>query len=785
MKINLNEGWIYTSQDGSISKSVCLPHDAMIDGKRSSNAPSGAACAYFEGGIYTYSKQLAIPKDWADKCITLFFEGVYRNAKVYINDKLAGENAYGYSEFYVRLDKYLKYGETNIVKVVADNSNQPNSRWYTGGGIYRPVTLFVKEKTHFKFDGITVKTVSINPVKVQVSVLHSGGEVKLQIYDGDNKVAEAKGDNNTFCIDNAKLWDDVCPNLYTLRATLYNGGKVVDEESVDFGIRIVSATNNGLFVNGEQKLLRGGCVHHDNGILGSRCFDESEDRKVRIIKEAGFNAIRSSHNPCSRAFVKACDKYGVYLIDEFADMWYMRKKKYDYALDFEKWYKKDLATMVNKDINSPSVIMYSIANEISEPYEQKGIDYAKEIVNYMHSLDDTRIVTAGINLMIIGNAKKGKGQYSEEKVEADASPKKQTEKPTSSTLFNMIATRVGPSMNKMAATDEIDKLTTPLLDLLDVVGYNYSSGRYPLDGTQHPNRIIFGSETFPQDIYKNWQAVRQYPYLLGDFMWTAIDYLGEVGIGGWSYGKQFGFTFEKPYPWLIADAGAIDLIGNIGAEAQYAATVWGLKEKPVICVRPVNHAKDKVIKSVWRGTDAIESWSWNGCEGAKAEIEVYTDASYIRLEINGKAQKTQKVKECKAVFKAKYAKGKIVAVALDCNKRELSRAELVSADSDLTIALQPEKTIVNVGELVYIHVLIADKNGIVESNADRRLNIETNGELLAFGSAQQQTEEKYSSNITDTYYGKSLAIIKATSKGELLVNVGDGKTNKQITVRVE
>ena len=773
MKLDFNEKWIYY-KDKTDGVSVNLPHDAMIDGKRSKTSPGGAACAYFEGGVYRYTKQFSVPEEWKDKNVYFKFGGVYRKAKIYINSIPVFEWANGYTDFSFCVDGYINYGKNNEIEVIADNSEQPNSRWYTGGGIYRPVTLIVKDKTHFELNGITVKTVSVNPAVIEITAKHTGGEVTYEIYDGDKKIAQTS--ETKIQIENAKLWSDKSPNLYTLKAVLKENGKTVDEEEVVFGIREVKATTKGLFVNGERVLLRGGCVHHDNGILGARCFAEAEERKVRIIKDAGYNAIRSSHNPCSEAFVSACDKYGIYLIDEFSDMWYMRKKKFDYALDFEKWYKKDLAAMVDKDKNHPSVIMYSIANEISEPFEQRGVDTAKQMVEYMHALDGTRFVTAGINLFIINNAKKGKGQYSEEKVEADALPKAQSEKPTSSTLFNMIATRVGPSMNKMANSDEVDKVTSPLLDSLDIAGYNYASGRYPLEGEKHPNRIIYGSETFPQDIYKNWQAVQKYTYILGDFMWTAIDYLGEVGIGGWSYDKQYGITFEKPYPWLIADAGAIDLIGTVGAEAKYAATVWGLNSKPVICVRPVNHAKDKVVKSVWRGTDAIESWSWYGCEKNKAEIEVYSDAAFIKLELNGKVLATKSVKECKAKFKTKYRHGKLVAVALNKNKKEISRSELVSAEKDHKIFLKAEKDCVGVGDILFINVNIADKNGITECNADTELLIETDGELLAFGSAQQKSEEKYSSNKTRTYYGRALAVIKATKKGLLNVNVtGDGK----------
>lgn len=766
---NFNRDWTFFYEGNPNKIKVDLPHDAMIEAKRSKDAPSGASGAYFEGGIYHYTKEFDTLVEWKEKNVYFEFEGVYRKAHIYINSMLACEWVYGYTGFSFCADEFLRYGEKNVIEVIADNSEQPNSRWYSGGGIYRPVWLHVKNKTHFELDGVTVETVSINPPTVKLTAKKTGGDVSFSVMDEGKEIASLQGEGK-LVLEGAKLWSVETPNLYALKATLIENGEIVDESEITFGIREIKWSTKGFFVNGENVLLRGGCVHHDNGILGARAYAEAEERKARIIKEAGFNAVRFSHNPCSKAFAAACDKVGLYLIDELSDMWYMRKKKFDYALDFEKWYEKDITSMVAKDFNHPSVVMYSIGNEVSEPYEQKGVDMAKKLVALIHSLDSCRPVTAGINLFIINNAAKGKGQYSEEKVEEDAIPKAQEEKPTSSTLFNMIASSAGPSMNKMANSDEADRITTPVLDCLDIAGYNYASGRYEMEGAKHPNRIIYGSETFPQDIYRNWQKVKALPYLLGDFMWTAWDYLGEVGLGGWSYEPQYGMTFGKPYPWIISDSGAIDLIGTIGAEAKYASIVWGLEKKPYIGVRPVNQDPKKLVKQVWRGTNAIESWSWKDCEGAKAEIEVYSDAAFIELYLNEKKIGRKKVKECKVLFKTKYRTGTLTAVALDSTKKEVSRSELKSATGKLGIMLEIDKK-VSEGEVAFICVRIADEGGITERNADQVLKAEvTGGKLLAFGSAQQKTEEKYSSNQTATYYGEALLVVQKEA-AELKVHV--------------
>lgn len=393
-----------------------------------------------------------------------------------------------------------------------DNSLQPSSRWYTGSGIYRPVWIYVGKREHIEHEGIKISTLSYNPARIQVETVHTGQDVVVEILDNGHIVSNGSGDRVELEIQDAKLWSDESPHLYQCRVRLTSDNILVDEAIEEFGIRKVEWSSKGLFVNGKETLLRGGCVHHDNGILGARSYKESEDRRVRILKKAGYNAIRSSHNPASKAMISACDKYGVYIIDETWDMWYFHKSKHDYATHFMDCYKEDINALVNRDFNHPSVIMYSIGNEISEPKDEKGVKLTREMVQYIHSLDSNRAVTCGVNLMIINMASKGKGIYKEEGgLAREDAPKKKKEKATSSTLFNMMASVVGTGMNKAANSKKVDLLTTPCLDELDIAGYNYASGRYPLESKAHPERVIFGSETFLQDIGKNWAMVKNIP----------------------------------------------------------------------------------------------------------------------------------------------------------------------------------------------------------------------------------------------------------------------------------
>lgn len=434
--------------------------------------------------------------------------------------------------------------------------------------------------------------------------------------------------------------------------------------------------------------------------------------------------------------------------------------------------------MVSRDYNHPSVILYSIGNEVSEPGKEKGVETGKQIVEYIHKLDKNRLVTGGMNLMLMSNYAKGKGQYDN----VDQEEKKNDKEPKNTSLmFNVIASVVGTGMNKAANSDKVDAVVSPVLDALDIAGYNYASGRYPMEGTKHPNRVIFGSETFPQDIWKNWEMVKKFPYLVGDFMWTAWDYLGEAGIGAWSY--TGGMPFNRPYPWVLAGTGVIDILGNPDASCRYAGTVWGLEKKPVIGVRPVNHPGVRVSKSVWRGTNAMESWAWKDCDGNKAEIEVYAQAAGVELLLNGKSLGKKKLKECKAMFNAKYTPGTLTAVAYEEGGKEISRQELKSATGKICIAVKPEVTSAKSDEIVYVPVSLIGENGVVESNADRKLTVTVQGgELLAFGSANPCTEEQYHTGSFTTYYGRALAVVRVKEETTVIITDGSQMTTAVIAL---
>lgn len=762
-KINFNDSWVFEKRDSKARKKISLPHDAMQEEDRVADSPSGSGGAFYKGGSYEYEKEFWVPEDWENKEVIFEFEGVYPSATVYINQEEAGSCLYGYSNFYIKA-RNLVYGANNTLKVVADNSKIPNSRWYSGAGIYRSVWMWLGDRKHIVPDGIQIRTLSYKSAKVLVETKHTGGEVKVEILYQGETVATAFGEKTEIKIPKAKLWSHKTPELYQCKVSLIEDEKILDEQIVNFGIRKIEWNKEGLWINGKNTLLKGGCIHHDNGILGARSFAKSEWRRIERLKEAGFNAIRSSHNPVCKDVLEACDALGMYVIDEGWDMWYISKNEYDYATYFQNNYENDVKAMVAKNYNHPSVIMYSIGNEVSEPAEEKGVELAQKLVDLFHSLDDSRPVTAGINLMIIylkalqNQANKGQDKLSFEDPNQEQGQEEKQE--INSTIYNKMVSEYREKMVEAANTKEADDVSSPVLDLLDIAGYNYASGRYEMEKENHPDRIVVGSETYPWDLPNNWKKVEKYPYLIGDFMWTAWDYLGEAGIGAWSYDSE-DISFEKKYPWLLSEAGVFDILGNDTAEAGMTSVVWGARQKPYIGVKPVNRPGIEPVTSIWRGTNAFPYWSYKGCDGNEAEVEIYSPGDYVELFINDRSIGVEKLSGYKAVFKTVYQPGILKAVAYNQDGTVHSQSQLVSADGDSQISIRPEEKLARVGDILYLDISVIGDNGEVECNRDATISLTVEGgELLAFGSANPKTTEDFLAGKYTTYYGRSQAVVK-------------------------
>lgn len=762
---SFHEGWLFGKNEESLEK-VTLPHDAMQEEGRRKDAPSGTGGAFFLGGEYIYEKHFNVPMEWKGCTQILEFEGVYPSAKVLLNGGELGGCCYGYSNFYVPLTG-LVYGNENVLRVLVDNTKTPNSRWYSGAGIYRPIWLWTGGQEHIVLDSVRVTTLDYQTGRIQIDVettkKHMVDEdLEIKIYEGEKFVAETCGRHTEMSISNARLWSDETPFLYRLEVTLKDGGQVLDTYETNFGIRQISYSNKGLFINGKSVLLKGGCIHHDNGILGARSYARSEWRRIKRLKQFGFNAIRSAHNPLCKAALDACDALGMYVMDEAWDMWDKPKNPYDYALHFQENYESDIRQMACKDYNHPSVIMYSIGNELTEPSKPEGVALAEKLAGTVKKYDSTRPVTAGINLTLLMLASMGIDLTAST---SDAGKKDQEEKKDmNSTEYNKMVSEQGNALVQAAASPDADKVSTPVLDLLDICGYNYAVSRYEMEGELHPERIIVGSETYAYDLAKTWELVEEKPYVIGDFMWTAWDYLGETGIGSWSY-TQDGSGFDKNYPWLLADTGALDILGNDNAEAGMASAVWRAGTEPYIAMTPANHPGITPVRAIWRGSNALPHWSYDGCDGNEVEVQVYADAAEVELFVNGGLIGRKKTQDCTAVFQTTYQSGSVRAVSYDADGNIIAENTLHSAAGPFHVQIRqeslPSVESVTDEEIVYLDIDIVGSNGIVECNADETLTVSVEGgELLAFGSANPRTEESFLTGMYKTYYGRSQAVIR-------------------------
>ena len=786
-KIDFNKDWKYWKVGGEETvTAVTLPHDAMLSEKRVETSLGGTNTGWFEEHDYVYAKTFALPADYAGKKITFEFEGVYQNAEVYINGEKAGYRPYGYTNFYVDASDFLNCGGENEIKVLAKNAEQPNSRWYSGAGIYRPVYMYVADDKHIKMNGVKVRTLSIDPAVIEVTVLTEGtGKTDVDILFGGKKIASASAESDgrakcEIAIENAKLWDCGNPNLYECAVSFCG-----DEECVNFGIRTISCdAKNGFRLNEKRVLLTGCCVHHDNGILGAIAHPYAEYRKVKLLKENGYNSIRSAHNPCSKAMLDACDALGILMIDEFVDMWYIHKTKYDYAGYFDDWWRTDVADLIDKNYNHPCVIMYSMGNEVGETAQERGIALSEEMTKFCHELDSTRFVTCGVNLFFNYLSSMGFGIYTDKKADKAAeSPKKVKKNAVGSEFFNNLAGILGSGFMKWGATlSGSNKHTKRAFAKFDAAGYNYGVGRYKKDAKKHPGRVIIGSETFVSDAYKFYEQAKKSPALIGDFVWTGIDYLGEVGLGSWEY-LNYVPDFSHGAGWIAAGSGRLDITGKPGGEMAYTRVAYEL-DAIRIAVVPVDTATQVHSPASWRMTNAQETWSWNGCDGKETKVEVYVRAYKAELFINGKSVGTKKLKnDCRAVFKVKYESGEVTAVGYDRSGKEIARTSLKTASDETKLAIFPEAETLGADDLCYVRLMYTDNAGNLKplARGDIKL-IVSGGRLLALGNGCSYNERGYLTDTTDTYYGEALAII-APEKGSVKICAESELGNAQAEIK--
>ncbi len=792
----LNDGWTvrpktnrFTERMGTGPEPVpvTLPHDALIGVER---LPSGdAASAYFPAGTWEYRRMLELPIDDGGTSVSLEFEGVYRDALVYVNDSLAAHRPGGYSDFVVEVDNLIRVGEPNELRVEA--RTHADSRWYPGVGIYRSVWLLQAGPVHLAPGGLQVLTPEIDDdvaaVSVAVDVRNRSGAtsdamVRTELLDREGSVVAwdeapvttVPGDTVTvrrrLYVARPRRWGPDDPYLYTCRVGLLAGGEVIDEESTTFGIRSVTADPvRGLRINGEPVLLRGACVHHDNGPLGAATIDRAEERRVELLKAAGFNAIRSAHNPLSRPMLAACDRLGVLVMDEAFDMWEEPKSEDDYALRFPEWWEADIEAMVRKDVNHPSVILYSIGNEIPEVGRPHGARLGRALAEKVRSLDSTRLVTQAVSGLLVGGAE----LFAELRNEIDSS------KTDEETGVNTALTNLADRLNKLMLSPVVATKSAETLSYLDVAGYNYMDSRYELDGRLYPHRVIVGSETHAAAIATGWDKVVRHPHLIGDFTWTGWDYLGEAGIGRVMYSAPgeppAENSFMGGYPWLTAWCGDIDITGHRRPQSYYREIVFGLRSDPYVAVRRPQHHGKTPHSTPWSWSDAISSWSWEGFEGSPVTVEVYADADEVELVVNGRSlgmRPAGPAHRFTAEFETVFEPGLLEAVAVRAGE-EVGRVRVRSASGPVLLEATVDRPTIGAhpGDLAFVDLTLVDGEGALHGSADRQIHVEVDGPgvLQALGSANPASTEGFTSTSCTTFDGRALAVIRPTGAGEISV----------------
>ena len=757
-----DDGWTFSKVvNGRLSNSILvdLPHDwDIFEGPNSGKTrpevkgATGTGGGWFEAGKGEYRKTFGSPNG---EIVKLHFEGVYQKAEVYVNGQKAGQHHYGYTPFTVDITPYLKPQNSkaskpeslNEVVVKVDNSEQPNCRWYSGSGIYRHVWLETRPALHIAENGVFVTTpeVSADKATVQVDVTvqnESQADRNATVVVGSAqlmvavKAGESKTVSTTLFVKNPRLWSPESPTLYEAKVELKEAGNVIDNATAKYGIRSFSFdAENGFVLNGQKVLINGACVHHDDGVLGAMAFDDAEIRKVRQMKEAGFNLIRTSHNPTTRAFLDACDSIGMLVIDEAFDGWRTQKNPYDYSTVIDSCFREDIHAMVLRDRNHPSVISWSIGNEVIERKDIRVVYTARQMKKTIHELDTTRPVTEAL-----------------------------------------------------CAWDSDWEIYDPHAEVLDVAGYNYMIFKHASDHERDPKRVIWQTESYPRDAFRNWAVANDFPYVVGDIVWTGLDYLGESGIGRNYYkGEREGESWiEGGQPeWHGAPCGDVDITGWRKPISHYREVLWHNDTPLYMAVKEPDGYHGEIKTTMWSVWPTWESWTWTGWEGKPVEVEVYTRQPEVKLYLDDQLIGTKQVSrdtEFKAVFSVPYKAGTLRAEAGG------ESVTLQTAGEPARLRLTPDHTMMAADgqSLTFVTIEVVDKDGtfVPEAAISCEAIVKGAGKLLAFASADLKDTEPYTSSRVKTWKGRALLVIRSTQKkGSVNVTIKSALPTANLTLK--
>ncbi|MDO4448488.1 MAG: glycoside hydrolase family 2 TIM barrel-domain containing protein [Lachnospiraceae bacterium] len=792
-------------------KPVTLPHDAMIEEKRSADCANGNQTGYYPSKSYTYTKKIIVPKDWEQKQVLLEFEGVMSKALVYVNEEYAARHAYGYSQFYVDIKPYLNYGEENEIKVIAIN-NDKSSRWYSGSGIYRDVNLHLGGMTAMVPEQMKITTqdieedyavLTVDTAIKNVDARKYEGKLHIQFLDQDERVVAEECNGITIqggqtinshmriIVPSPSLWSTEHPYLYQCKATLGIEDEISDEASEFFGIRKLQLdAKKGLRINGESIKLRGACIHHDNGVIGACTLEKAEEFRVKKLKEAGFNSIRSAHHPMSKVMLRVCDRLGILVMDELADMWNVPKNSNDASFDFPEIWKDEVKQMIAKDYNHPCVVLYSVGNELPEIGRSGGRIQCREIANVIRENDATRYVTSGFNgFLALSGVSKEDGLKMAQMFAAPQADGWQQEKTSiqndsesssdgSEKLNDVMGDIPYEIRDMLHGSDLMTKQIDEVGDELDVIGLNYMPVRHELEHELHPNHVIVGSESYPTEIARLWGIVESKPYVIGDFTWTGYDYLGEAGIGIYHYDCMP--EGQGVYPDRLAYCGDINLNGYRRPASYLKEIAFGLRKEPFISVERVNRYGYGCLRNHWKYDDALDSWTYPGYEGQPAKLKILSPSEEVELFVNGRSlgrKKAGKENEFTAQYELNYEPGELLAVAYD-QEIETARTVLKTAKQATQIqCVSTADSIVADGQdAVILDLYLTDEDGIPNMWEKHMVHVNVEGAavLAGLGNADPSSENSYQDSCCETFDGRVLAVIRSNG------NTGDVKVQIQV-----
>jgi len=780
--LNFDEGWKFrlgeltgasdVALDDSQWKSLDLPHDWSVE-LPFSKEKGEIATGQLLGGTGWYRKTFRLQPAQNKKLIQLYFEGAYMETEVWLNGKKIDYHPYGYTSFFCDITPYCNpLGKENTLAVKVSSLGK-NSRWYAGAGIYRHVWMVTTNPLHFDNWGIFITTPSVTEDKAVVHVsadivneteTAKRVEALIHIIDNTQKVVGEKtvavnelkkGGKTTVNedIEIAKpaLWSVDSPNLYSAVVSIKTGDRVSDETAASFGIRSISFdSQKGFLLNGKSLKLKGGCIHQDNGLLGVASIDRAEERKAELLKANGFNAVRCAHNPPAPKFLEACDRLGILVIDEAFDQWQKGKNPEDYHRFFNEWHEKDLTSMVKRDRNHPSVIIWSIGNEIKERADSSGVAIAKALKDIIHKYDTTRPVTAAVcDFWDNRNLK-----WKDDSQRAFAN--------------------------------------------LDVCGYNYKWQEYENDMKLFPSRVIMGTESYPFERAVNWDLVEKYPAVIGDFVWTGIDYLGESGLGHVSNvkigTKDSTLWSTRGWTWFNAWCGDIDICGNKKPQSLLRDIVWNESKIAMAIHKPVPEGYYESV-GYWGWADEYPEWNWKGYENKPLDVRVFTRYPSVRLYLNGKLLEEKKIsKEGKAkytaTFSVPYLPGELKAVGVE-SSTEKDSIIIRTAGTPAKIRLTPDRATIGNSRncLSYVQIELVDKDGRTVPDAECKvsLSVSGQGEIAAAGNASPTDMESFRSLTPKTFHGKALAIVRSAGKtgAVVLKATAEGLPDASVVIKVE